>query len=392
MKALPPNAELLLVGDIYDAALNPALWPTVLQRLAALTAANSAIITALDALNPAYNIAVTHNIPEQSLRAYQDEGMETLEREFHGRPLVMGGVGSALLSTEVYGSQEEYVRRGGKFYERCLKPSNIHFLAGTLLEYDDFRWGALGVHRPAEWEPLTRQHTDFLQRMTPHVRRALQIHRQITAVQQQNARLYQMLDAMMVGVLLLDGTRRLRFANPAAEALLREHDSLRLTPRKELQAAYRASNGPLQALLRHTILTGRREPDGEAPGNVIGLPSQDQDRLLMLTVTPLSALTGYADLAGDGIAAAVFLSDPAGRRRLARGLLRDSYGLSERECDLCEAFVNHASLEGMAEACGLSLSSVRTYLKDIYDKTGQHSQAELMRLLMGLRMDFDHIR
>lgn len=392
MQAVPVEAEHLLVGDIYDAALNAGLWPRVLQQLATLTGANSAIITALDALNPAYNIAVTHNIPAEALRIYQEEGLEVLEREFHGRPLIAGGVGSALLSTEVYGSQDEYVRRGGRFYERCLKPSNIHYLAGTLLEYDDYRWGALGVHRPADWAPLTREHTAFLQRMTPHVRRALQIHRQVSAVQQHNARLYQMLEAMAVGVLLLDGNRRLRYANPAAESLLREHDGLRLTATKELQAAQRAGNAALQALLRHSILAGRREPEAGPLENVIGLPASDHGRLLMLTVTPLSALAGYADLADDGIAAAIFLSDPAGRRRLARGLLRDSYGLSERECDLCEAFVNHASLEGIAEACGLSLASVRTYFKDVYDKTGQHSQAGLMRLLMGLRLDFDHIR
>ena len=45
-----------------------------------------------------------------------------------------------------------------------------------------------------------------------------------------------------------------------------------------------------------------------------------------------------------------------------------------------------------AEHSGLSTESVRTYLKAIYEKTGQHSQAELIRLLMGLRVDFEHIR
>jgi len=33
-----------------------------------------------------------------------------------------------------------------------------------------------------------------------------------------------------------------------------------------------------------------------------------------------------------------------------------------------------------------------TFLKSIYEKTGQHSQAALMRRLMGLALDFQHIR
>lgn len=41
------------------------------------------------------------------------------------------------------------------------------------------------------------------------------------------------------------------------------------------------------------------------------------------------------------------------------------------------------SLQAFSFAIGLLLSSARTYFKDIYQKAGQHSQAELVRLLIG---------
>lgn len=390
MKSFLDDAESRLIGDIYDAAMAPELWPQVLRQIVTLSESNSGIITALDTLNPDYTFAFTHNIPAHALEAYRDEGLDAFEMEFHGRPMISKGVGSALLSTEVYGSQEEYIRRGGEFYRRCLQPSRIHYLAATLLDHADFRWGALGIHRPEEWAPLTSEHTALLCRLTPHVRRALQIHRQLTAVQRHNAQLYRMLDGLAAGVLLVNPQGRVRYCNSAAEGLLRQHDSLRVTQRAELQAADPLHDAQLQALLRHAISTGQREAIAAVSENVIGLMAGQ--KLLMLTVTPLSEMTGYCELTSDGVAAAVFLTDPAARHTLSRKLLQESYRLSERECELCEAFVNHASFEGAATACGLSLASVRTYMKSIYEKTGQHSQAELMRLLLGLTLDFQHIR
>lgn len=378
----PPEAEYRLIGDIYDAALDARLWPRVLQQLAELSESNSAIITALDTLNPDYTLAFTYNIPEHAVRAYREAGLDAFEMEFHGRPMMRDGLGSTLLSTEVYGSQDEYVRRGGAFYERCLKPSNIYYLAATLLDYGDFRWSALGIHRPEGWPALTRVQAALLGRVAPHVRRALQIHRQLVSVNRQNVGLHQLLDSLSVGVLLLGQNGGVRYANNQAEVLLRGHSSL-ITRRGLFQASDPAENAQLQRLITDAIAMSRRDSVREAAGCMC---LQQSGQQLMLSVVPLS------ELASDDIAAAIFLTDPCVRYVLGRHLLKSAYRLTERECDICETFANTATLECTANSLGLSLSSVRTYIKDIYAKTGQRSQAELMRLLMGLRINFDHIR
>ncbi|HET8732123.1 MAG TPA: LuxR C-terminal-related transcriptional regulator [Moraxellaceae bacterium] len=383
--------EFELIGDIYDAALEPSRWPFVLQQLATLSECNSAIITALDTLNPAYTFAFTHNIPESALRAYREARLDAFEMEFHGKPMIANGVGSTLLSSEVYGNQATYIRMGGEFYERCLKPSRIHYLAAALLDHDEFRWGGIGIHRPEDWAPLTRDHTALLQRVGQHVRRALEIHRQITAVRQQNAQLYRMLDGMVAGVILVNGKAQVRYANPRAEQLLKRHSALHLNPHDGLRASLPEQQQQLLHLLRGAIQTGQRERTRHA-GGVIGLSGSGNESPLMLTITPLSEFSGFHELANDGVAAAIFLTDPSAGHTLSRQVLQQSYGLSPRESDVCQAFVNHATLEGVADECGLSMASVRTYMKEIYAKTARHSQAELMRLLIGLRLDFEHIR
>lgn len=385
------GAESLLVGDIYDAALNPALWPQVLRQIVELSESNSAVLTVLDELNPDYTFAFSHNIPEEALRVYREAKLDVVDMEVHAGYMIPRGLGSTMRSTEAYGTQEEYVRRCGDLYQRCFVPSNVHYLVGVLLDHADFRTATLGIHRPAHWAPPGDEQERLLGRLGNHLRRALQIHRQITAVQQRNAELYRLLDGLVAGVLLLNLQGQVRYANPRAESLLAYHGALRAT-REGLQASLLSQKPALQALIHSAIATGRREADQRNAGGVIGLQRETGATPLMLTVTPLSELAGYRELASEGVAAAVFLTDPDAGHVLSRKLLKNIYGLHERECEVCEAFVNHTTLEGVAGACGLSLASVRTYMKGIYEKTGRHSQAQLLRLLMGLTLDFEHIR
>lgn len=68
------------------------------------------------------------------------------------------------------------------------------------------------------------------------------------------------------------------------------------------------------------------------------------------------------------------------------------YKLSNREIEICELFLNNLNLEEITEKCGITLSSVRTYLKTIFLKTNCNLQVQLIQLLMGLTVDIEHIQ
>lgn len=379
-----------LIGDIYDAAMAPKLWPSVLQKIAAIGECNSAVILTLDTLNPDYTLSFSHNIPDHAMQAYRDEKLDVLEMELHGKPMIQRGIGHPILVDDLYPSHDEYIQKAGKFYELCLKASNIRYMASTLLDYSDFRWAVIGIHRPEDWPAMNQDNAAFVARMGLHIRRALQIHRQVISVEQKNALLYGLLNELTTGVILISHQGKLRFANKKAEHILRTNHSLRPCAAHGLKAALPDQTARLQQLIQGAIYTGLRA-NTQLTSGVIGLHNEIGEHPLMLTVVPLSEMTGYGELASDGIAAAVFLTDPNQKNILSRKLLKHSFGLTERESDLCQAFINHASLEGVAADCGLTLSSTRSYFKEVYAKTDQHSQPELIRLLTGLKLDFDHI-
>lgn len=215
-------------------------------------------------------------------------------------------------------------------------------------------------------------------------------HRALPDAMRRYPHLNRLLDGLAMGVLLVDAGGCIRYANTQAERLLQRHDGLAIDSQQGLRAAGATEQAELQALMAGALGTPHHEARGT--GGVLACHDTTGDGLLMVTVAALAEMAGYEALAGDGIAVAIFLTDPRARHRLSQPLLKRSFGLTDREASLCEAFLNSPSLEGVAASCHLSLSSVRTYMKEIYAKTGRRSQAELMHLLMSLRLDFEQLR
>lgn len=384
-----PHCEHQLIGDIYDAALSPALWPTVIRKIAELVDAERANLLAYNQLDPDYFLFHSHGITPEQLQLYQDGGFAQLDQEFTTQWI--GEPGVATTNHRHFPDIEDYKRSAGRLYSEFFSRVGVLYQAGSLLERTDFRWSVLGLHRGEHGQPFDDEAVATLSRLVPHLRRALEIHRQLTVLNRQNQQLYALLDQLGTGVLLLDGDGRIRHANPRAEQLLRSNDSLRVSAHHALHATDSGQNAQLQHIIRQATNASRRENLTSEAGGVLGIARQHQAPL-MLTATPLSSLAGYQELRHDGITSALFLTDPEAGRTVSRRLLKQAWALTERECDLCQAFLNHAGIEEAATACGLSLATARTYLKSIYGKTGQHSQQELMRLLMGMTTDFEHIR
>ena len=62
--------------------------------------------------------------------------------------------------------------------------------------------------------------------------------------------------------------------------------------------------------------------------------------------------------------------------------IKEKYKLTKRELELCYLFVNGKNLKQIEQQMGLTRSSIRTYLKNIFIKMQCRSQAELMHCLI----------
>lgn len=375
-----------LIAKIYDAALLPALWLEVIEDIVSYTKSKSAIFTGLDQLNPGYDFVHTYNIPNESLAAYQDERIRVIDMKLH-MPLWNDiEMGDALNQ-----NCQHYAERPGTdhyvFYEKCLKPTGVCYLAGVLLDRGHYRWAVLGIHRAPEVQPFEQAELDFLRRISIHLRRALQIHRQISLIQQDNLNLYTLLEGLKTGIVLLDQNLCLSYSNPVAQQMIQQSSCLDLDRHNHLKT-HPSQQARLDQLLESALLDATTVQ--AEVGGVLAL-SDSTGAQLMLTIVSFKKLRNMQPLQADQHQIALFMTDKNQHYSLSRAYLQQCYQLSKREFDLCELLINGYKIEDIAEQCGITLSSVRTYFKNIYEKTQCCSQIELMHLLMGCTIQFEHI-
>lgn len=384
--------ELEMVEMIYEATMNPELWQQVLIRLVEYTGSQSAIFTAIDQLNPNFNFTFTHNISEATLAAYHDEKIQMIDMQLHAPILKKQGLGEpVVLDWSRYAHQEGHAEY--TFYEKCVAPSGIGSAQGILLETGEYRWAVLGIHRAATAPIYQQQETELLKRLSRHFRRALQIHRQLSSVQQENRDLYTLFDALKTGVILLDEHACLRYSNAKAQGILETNPELGLDHLNRLKAAStdqaKLDQYIASALFQYSSATDHVDIPA---GGVLVIPSAKKSQAMMVSVVPFSSVwQNIANQQQTEHKVAVFLTEPNQHRQLASAFLKQHYQLSQREVKICELFINGYNLEAIAEECTLTLSSVRTYMKYIFAKTECTTQVELFRLLVDLSLDFEHI-
>ena len=82
--------------------------------------------------------------------------------------------------------------------------------------------------------------------------------------------------------------------------------------------------------------------------------------------------------------ALVLIIDPDDEPEPGLALVRRLYRLTEAEAQVALRVMHGANLKQVAEELSISHATVRTHLQHVFDKTGTHRQAELVRLLLAL--------
>lgn len=386
------NHENHIIGMIYDAAIDPNLWKNVLEEICLYTGSSTCIYTYLDQLNPSQNFVITHNIAEKELITYADEHLDVIDMRLHGNEMKLRGIGRPYRidcrSYEFMTNTDEQ-----RFFEKCLKPSNICFINSVLLDHGPYKWAVIAVHRPNTANHYHSQDLIVLERIAKHLRRSLQIYRHYQQVQQENNDYLKLFEKLSVGVLLLNAQSELYFSNQIAQQILHESNVLWLDQKNTLKTTVFYQSQLDQLIESCFNSSGHYLREHQDRGGVIGISTSNIRQPIMLTIFPLTDVH-HPNLNQITLknTVAIFISKPNEKKEIPRGVLKDLFSLSPREVELCELFLNGLDFETLATHCNVTLSSIRTYMKNIYSKTQCKSQAELLRLLHGLTQNFEHIK
>jgi PAS domain-containing protein/DNA-binding CsgD family transcriptional regulator len=364
----------LVIGTLYDAAVEPQRWPAALTAVADLLGAEGSHFFFWKRQQNTTPFAVVGRLPEDGNEAYLHyyQAMDTRRQALERVPV--GQVASFDLNFD-----EGRFRRS-EFFNDFLVPYGLPYVAGARLLQIPEQSAVVAVLRSFAQGPFEPGEVAVLESVMPHLQRAARLHCHIGELRRQNQTLEAALDRLTFGFLITDGAGRVLVVNRAAEEMAAANDGLLM--RSSRLTADRADEAA--ALTRHiaeAVQTAARG-SGQGGGSLrISRPSGRSPFAVL--VTPLGPDTALA--ADHQSPAALILITDLERQPEALGRrLVDLFGLTLAESCLATALATGKRLDEIAEERGVRMPTLRTQLRAILDKTDTKRQSDLMRLLLGL--------
>lgn len=353
-----------VVHALYDGVLAAQAWHGSLRGLARATGAHNFHLLLWAPGQPT---------PAHSMSWGVDERPEALYREHYGaidpRRLLVASMGEGRWMACHHHFDGRAVRRS-EFYQDFLIPQGNRYLLGTRLMHHDGLDVYFGMHRAPGQAAFDEPTLRWMQHITGHFQRATRLWLDTEPLRARAALGAQALDAIELGVLAADATGHVVFANRCAQSLLREGRVLAL--RQGLLHAPAHDDAVRLATAFHQARMTRR------PSSLrVGIA----DGHCTLTVLPLARSTALSACLGAP-SLLVLVSHGRRRRVLTVQQLMQLFGLTPAEARLARAIAAGESLESYAAAAGVGLSTVKTQLRAVFDKTGTQRQAELARQLV----------
>jgi DNA-binding CsgD family transcriptional regulator/PAS domain-containing protein len=361
------NRIIKLVESISEAALDPAAWPGALNALADATGAHVAALGSHDVRTNAWSNIAPRQDPEY-IQLYYDYWAPRNPLRQMWQPDPRHGV----VTPEMLMPREEYTRT--PFFQEWVVPQHIEAAIATKTLLDDGVVTVLRLWRPWRVGDFRPQEIELFAALIPHIRRAVQIQHRMAVLEMQRATSVAAFDRLLDGVLLIDSSFGILFANRAADALLCEGDGLR---RKGDGIA--AATPACTVALRQLIGGGNGGARLSHAGGRCELTRQGGRAPLAVLVVPLHSEVSWITLRRP--AAVLFVTDPDRDRRLQADALLRRFGLTGAESRFVGEIVKGDGLQAAADRLHVSLATARTHLRHVFEKTGIQRQAELVALM-----------
>jgi len=361
-----------LVGDIYDASLDPSLWPAAIAAATRYIGGCATHVSARD--------MVGKNSSGYFASGHDPHFLELYHKQyFRINPLfptlAFFEVERTLLIPDCL-PREDFCRT--QFAREWALPqgfidtvfANVEKSATGCSVFTVMRHVADGLADDA-----------FLRRfslLVPHIRRALLIGNVIDHHKVEAATLADSLDTLASGMFIVDETGRIIHANASGYAMVAEACLLR-APNGRLRANDPAED---QALLDIFTAAGGGDAVLGRKGIAVPLKARDGERYVAHVLPLTSGARRKAGISYRAVAS-IFVRKatidlPSPPVAIAR-----EFQLTPAELRVLFSIVEVSGVSEVADILGISLATVRTHLHRLYEKTGSGRQADLVKLVAG---------
>ncbi|WJR78571.1 helix-turn-helix transcriptional regulator [Bradyrhizobium sp. NP1] len=370
----PAERLLTAVNKIHETPLLGGDWTAALSQVAAAVDGEHCFLFHHDTETGNSNLIAASGPTDIAIPFAQGVPLTTLPRWADKLPTGAVVLSSAMMPDREFAESvfyHEVVRPAGAFYGVVSAPASarqrrFYLAVGRLRGRPDFGSEAISAMRA----------------LTPHVEMALRVGERLTGHTLAEACASGALARLNTGVIALDSSGGVVFANDPAQATLARAEGLftkagRLRARRLRDA--RALAHAINASARRTL---------QRPCSPVEIAAADGGPGLRVLAMPVPEPVTAASLNFGLVPPAAFLLVIDLREERCRRQRRAAtrWGLTPTEAAVALEIADGGGRIAVAARLGISIATVRTHLIRIFEKTDTKRQAQLVRVLME---DFD---
>lgn len=369
-----------LIGEIYDASLDPSLWPTVLGKIRTFVSGAGATIYAKDATTKTGGVFYDDGgISPHYTNLYFEKYIKldpSTTVQFFGEP------GTALSTNDLI-PYEEFLET--RFYKEWAQPQGLVDFLNAVLDRSTTSAMMFGVFRHERDGIVDDAMRARMGLLVPHVQRAMLISRAMERKAAEAATFADILDGLSAGMFLVDADGRIVHANAAAHAMVAEGDFLAAAGGRIV------AKDPQADLALRAVFAASSHGDAAVGTRGISVPlGVTRNERRIAHVLPLTSGSRRQTGRSHKAAAALFVHSAAFEAPSPPEVISKAYRLTPTELRVLLAVVEVGGVPEVAEALGIAETTVKTHLGRVYAKTGAGRHADLVKLLAGFSSPLHH--
>ncbi len=359
-----------LLDLIYDAAIAPERWEQAIEGLADAVGGNSGWLSSINAADGS----------GEGLVARVDPLMPTLYQDYfgsispfanHPNPQAYVARWRPIIKTDSYFlPKEELVK--SEYYNDFMAPQQVHSVLVLGLASEGLNTQAINLHRSVGQSLFGAREFETMRAFHPHVIRAYRMSRVFSGMGAQVRAMQAAMDASPHALFVVDGAGQVQRMNRRAEQMAGRADGLTVVAGR-LTASHVDAARSLQALV------GKAGDPAQRRGGGMALLTAHSWTPVSITVTPIRAERWPVENGRPSVL--VCATDPTAEVDVPDQTLRDLFALTGAEIRVVRALLGGRTPRQAATAFGVSVTTVRTQMARVFEKTGASGQAELSRLI-----------
>ena len=367
-----------VIDVIYEQAAGNGDWRQPLSMIQDLVSSKGAFFTGHDIVGG----KPTFRLSSRGLIATEDDyDLKMYRANERIKLLLKHPTGSSITGGELT-TDADFERSA--FYLSFMKQHDLFHTGGTILENNYLKALTFGAIREKSAGDFTSAEMKDLSILARHAHRALKVREVIEDRDAAYRVRDELADKINAGMFTLDREGRVLATNVEADAVLNDLDGVSIV-KDRLAFEAPTANAHLRHILYSQTGSGMEEADDDPPPNMFGVNRPSGETPYWVTWMPATDTRSILTSHFSGLpqpAVLVFVTDSARRWTVSIDTLKEHFGLTDREACIVAALVSGETTEEIGRSHEISINTIKTHLKRIFDKTGTASQIALVRLVL----------